>query len=87
MHLDFPLFSAKFIGSFSAPNQMPIPNKPEFFFIGRSNSGKSSFLRALLKNPSIVKVSKNPGHTKTMNVFETDLCYFVDLPGYGYAKV
>ena len=60
----------------------------EVAFIGRSNVGKSSILNMLLNRKSIAKVSKTPGKTKLMNYFlVNDKLYFVDLPGYGYAKL
>jgi len=64
-----------------------IPNdKPQVCFLGRSNSGKSTTLKALIHNSSTVKTSKTPGHTRHINVFESKNFYLIDLPGYGYAK-
>lgn len=65
---------------------------PQLAFIGRSNVGKSSTLNGLLERKKLVKTGKTPGKTKEINFFEIttpDLqkAYFVDLPGYGYAKV
>ena len=60
----------------------------EIAFIGRSNVGKSSLLNMLLNKKSIAKVSKTPGKTKLINYFlVNDTIFFVDLPGYGYAKL
>jgi GTP-binding protein len=61
------------------------PPLPEIAFIGRSNVGKSSLLNALVGR-RIAKVSGTPGKTRALNVFEVDGQYFLDLPGYGYAR-
>ena len=74
----------------SSPNieNCPKGNLFEIAFIGRSNVGKSSILNMLLNKKSIAKVSKTPGKTKLINYFLiNDSMYFVDLPGYGYAKL
>ena len=74
----------------SSPNieNCPKGNLFEIAFIGRSNVGKSSILNMLLNRRSIAKVSKIPGKTKLINYFLiNDSIYFVDLPGYGYAKL
>lgn len=60
---------------------------PEVAFSGRSNVGKSSLLNRLLNRKSLARVSSMPGKTVTINFFKVDGCRFVDLPGYGYAKV
>ncbi len=74
----------KFVGSFSqAPTRLELP---QFVFCGRSNVGKSSLINALL-NQKIAKVSKTPGKTITINAYCVDeKFYFVDVPGYGFAK-
>lgn len=61
---------------------------PEVAVAGRSNAGKSSLLNVLFQNRSLVKVSSTPGKTQGLNFFTVDDCIaFVDLPGYGFAKV
>ncbi len=63
-------------------------NFPQFVFAGRSNVGKSSLINTLLNKKKLVLISKQPGKTKTINYFVIDnKIYFVDLPGYGFAKV
>ena len=79
--------SYSFIKSSSRATECPQNIYPEFAFIGRSNVGKSSLLNMLLNKKSIAKVSKIPGKTKLINYFlVNNEMYFVDLPGYGYAK-
>ncbi len=68
--------------------QLPADDLPEIAFAGRSNVGKSSLLNTLFKRRNFVKVSSRPGKTQGLNFFLLpDSCNFVDLPGYGYAKV
>ncbi len=79
---------AHFLLSVHSLAQLPEPDYPEFAFAGRSNVGKSSLLNKLLGRKGLVKVSGRPGKTQGLNYFIVDDCsYFVDLPGYGYAKV
>lgn len=79
---------AEFIKSATAPEHFPPPDKPEVAFAGRSNVGKSSLINTLLNRKKLVKVSGRPGHTQLVNFFNVnDDLYFVDLPGYGFAKV
>lgn len=59
---------------------------PEIAFSGRSNVGKSSIINKVLNRKSLARMSATPGKTITVNFFKLDDCYFVDLPGYGYAK-
>ena len=67
---------------------LPKNEKPEFAFAGRSNVGKSSLINALLNRKSYARTSQQPGKTQTINYYNVnDGLYFVDLPGYGYAKV
>ena len=80
--------SATFVKSAMAPDQYPADGRPEFAFVGRSNVGKSSLLNVLLGRKGLAKTSSRPGKTQTVNFFNVnDRIYFVDLPGYGYAKV
>lgn len=80
--------SAEFLKSVLDPDQYPKDRKPEFAFIGRSNVGKSSLLNTLLAKPGLAKTSGTPGKTQTLNFFTVNgSFYFVDLPGYGFAKV
>jgi GTP-binding protein len=81
--------SARFIISAVNPGQFPIPAEPEIAFLGRSNVGKSSLLNALIgAGGDVAKVSSWPGRTQAINFFQVDGGFrFVDLPGYGYAKV
>jgi GTP-binding protein len=80
--------SAEFIKSAVDPEHFPRGGKPEFAFAGRSNVGKSSLLNRLLNRKGLAKTSATPGKTQTINFFDINKSiYFVDLPGYGYAKV
>jgi len=80
--------SAKFITSSSNLSTCPPALLPEAAFVGRSNVGKSSLLNSLLGQKQLAKTSRTPGKTRLINFFLVDdSYYFVDLPGYGYAKV
>lgn len=69
-------------------DQFPATDLPEFAFAGRSNVGKSSLLNMLMNRRSFARVSATPGKTRTINFYELNGgARFVDLPGYGYAKV
>ncbi len=69
-------------------NSMPLDGMPEFLFCGRSNVGKSSFINSLLNRKNLARTSSTPGKTQIINFFVVnDAFYFVDVPGYGYAKV
>ena len=80
--------SAKFVCSAVTPGQYPPDDLPEVAFAGRSNVGKSSLINKILNRKKLVRTSKTPGRTQLLNFFEiNELWRFVDLPGYGYAKV
>jgi GTP-binding protein len=80
--------SADFISSATKPSQYPPANLPEIAFAGRSNVGKSSLINTLVNRKHLVKTSSTPGRTQLINFFNiNDAMVFVDLPGYGYAKV
>ena len=69
-------------------SQYPTDNKPEFLIVGRSNVGKSSFINTLVNRKNLARTSAKPGKTQTLNFYNIDdLCYLVDVPGYGYAAV
>ncbi len=80
--------SAEFITSAVKPAQYPPANLPEIAFAGRSNVGKSSLINKLVNRRRLVKTSRTPGRTQLVNFFLINQAFrFVDLPGYGYAKV
>lgn len=76
-----------FKGAFGTSSQIPPSKRPEISFVGRSNVGKSSLINKLFNRKQLARVSSMPGKTSTINFFGTDEIDFVDLPGYGYAKV
>jgi GTP-binding protein len=79
---------AEFIISAVGSNQYPVDALPEIALAGRSNVGKSSLINRLIQRKNLARTSSQPGKTQTLNYYRinSDL-YFVDLPGYGYAKV
>ena len=81
--------SAKFVQGVVGTADILYDGVPQIAFIGRSNVGKSSIINALVNRTDLVKVGKKPGKTLEINFFSINdkTCYFVDLPGYGYAKV
>jgi len=79
---------AEFLTSGVDFNSFPEEGVPEFVFCGRSNVGKSSFINMLVNRKSLARTSSNPGKTQTINFYHiNDSFYFVDVPGYGYARV
>ena len=79
---------AKFMLSASQLSEAPEDQGKEVAFAGRSNAGKSSAINALTRQNGLARISKTPGRTQLLNFFEIDeQRKFVDLPGYGYAKV
>lgn len=80
--------TAIFVTSAAAPSQFLRRPIPHFVFAGKSNVGKSSILNKLLNRKNLAKTSQTPGKTRLINYFLIDeKFYFVDIPGYGYAKV
>ena len=80
--------TAEFVKSAVWPNQFPPATMPEIAFVGRSNVGKSSLINALVGRKSLAKTSNTPGRTQLINFFTVNSSlFFVDLPGYGFAKV
>ena len=77
----------KFTMSAGTAEQLPNNDRPEIAFVGRSNVGKSSLMNKLFGRKDLVKVSSKPGKTTTINFFAIGGVDFVDLPGYGYARV
>ena len=83
-----PLFQkAVFYTTVANLNDMPLDSQREVAFAGRSNAGKSSAINTLANHTRLAFVSKTPGRTQHLNYFTLDEGkYFVDLPGYGFAK-
>lgn len=79
---------AEFVTSCASKKNLPEGNFPEVSFVGRSNVGKSSLINVLTNIKQLARVSNTPGRTRLINYFLiNEEIYFVDLPGYGYAKV
>ena len=80
--------NVEFLISAAAPKDFPGNRLPEIAFAGKSNVGKSSVINRLLNRKNMARVGEKPGKTIHVNYFTIDKkCYFVDLPGYGYAQV
>ncbi|KAB7668078.1 ribosome biogenesis GTP-binding protein YihA/YsxC [Bacillus sp. B1-b2] len=79
---------AEIVISAVKPHQYPEDNIPEFALAGRSNVGKSSFINKMLGRKALARISSKPGKTQTLNFYLiNEIMHFVDVPGYGYAKV
>ena len=82
------LQKVEFLISAASPKDFPKTRMPEIAFAGKSNVGKSSVINRLLQRKNFARVGEKPGKTIHVNYFTVDgKCYFVDLPGYGFAKV
>jgi GTP-binding protein len=82
------ILSAQFVKTATLPVHYPDPLGPEVAFAGRSNVGKSSLINILVNRNSLAKASRTPGRTQAINFFAiNERLSFVDLPGYGFAKV
>lgn len=79
--------NVKFLTSFGTFSQIPKAERIEIAFSGHSNVGKSSLINKIFNRKSLAKVSATPGKTATINFFDFENIFIVDLPGYGYAKV
>ncbi|MDO5559133.1 MAG: ribosome biogenesis GTP-binding protein YihA/YsxC [Oscillospiraceae bacterium] len=78
---------AEFFASYGLFSQIPEYENKEIVFAGRSNVGKSTLINKIFNRKALARVSSVPGKTATINFYKLDDIYFVDLPGYGYAKV
>ncbi|WP_017755993.1 ribosome biogenesis GTP-binding protein YihA/YsxC [Calidifontibacillus oryziterrae] len=79
---------AEIVISAVKPEQYPTDPMPNFALAGRSNVGKSSFINKMLNRKNLARTSSKPGKTQTLNFYNiNDQLYFVDVPGYGFAKV
>ncbi|OYQ67916.1 ribosome biogenesis GTP-binding protein YihA/YsxC [Aerococcus sp. 1KP-2016] len=80
--------NVEFLISAVRPEQYPDPIIPEIALAGRSNVGKSSFINTMINRKKLARTSSKPGKTQQLNYYQIeDLFYFVDVPGYGYARV
>ncbi len=78
---------AEFSAAYGKFSQIPAPERIEIAFAGHSNVGKSTLINKLFNRKNLARVSSVPGKTATINFYGLENLYFVDLPGYGYAKV
>lgn len=78
---------AEYTASYGKFSQLPPPERIEIAFAGHSNVGKSTLINKLFNRKNLARVSSVPGKTATINFYGLENLYFVDLPGYGYAKV
>lgn len=78
---------AEFVASYGTYSQLPHGDRVEIAFAGHSNVGKSTLINKLFNRKNLARVSSVPGKTATINFYGLENIYFVDLPGYGYAKV
>jgi len=78
---------AEFTAAYGKFSQIPAPERIEIAFAGHSNVGKSTLINKLFNRKNLARVSSVPGKTATINFYGLENLYFVDLPGYGYAKV
>jgi GTP-binding protein len=82
------VISSEIVISAVSPAQYPDTVLPEFALAGRSNVGKSSFINKMLNRKGLARISSKPGKTQTLNFYLiNEILHFVDVPGYGYAKV
>src|SRR4051794_13358201 len=82
------ILSAEFVKSAFDKRHWTLDGRPEIAFLGRSNVGKSSLINSLLQRKGLARTSNTPGRTQSINFFLiNDSFYFVDLPGYGFARV
>ena len=80
--------NVSFVKSLTDIKDKPIPKLPELAVVGRSNVGKSSLINSIFNQKKLAKISSTPGKTRLINYFEVEnRYYFVDLPGYGFAKI
>src|SRR5260370_41616462 len=88
LHPLMKIISSRFIRSAYSPGDFSVDGLPEVAFFGRSNVGKSSLLNSLLGTKGLARISSTPGRTQAINYFLiNERFYFVDFPGYGYARV
>ncbi len=78
---------AEFTAAYGKFSQLPPPERIEIAFAGHSNVGKSTLINKIFNRKNLARVSSVPGKTATINFYGLENIYFVDLPGYGYAKV